>query len=116
MFPARTGKPLSQSYLIRKFKKLLKEAKLPQIRFHDLRHTAASLMLNSGVPVLVVSKRLGHAKPSITLDVYGHMISSMQEQAAEVMDQFIIPFEILGTSPIAPQLHRKIDSEELDEK
>jgi hypothetical protein len=116
VFPARTGKPLSQSYLIKRFKKLLKEAKLPQIRFHDLRHTAASLMLNSGVPVLVVSKRLGHAKPSITLDVYGHMISSMQEQAAEVMDQFIIPLEIQSPSPIAPELHRKIDSENLDKK
>jgi acetylornithine/succinyldiaminopimelate/putrescine aminotransferase len=54
-----------------------------------------------GVPVLVVSKRLGHAKPSITLDVYGHLISSMQEQAAEVMDQFITPLEIPSTVPYA---------------
>jgi integrase len=98
------------------FKKTLKDAMLPEIRFHDLRHTAASLMLNNGVPVLVVSKRLGHAKPSITSDVYGHLISNMQEHAAEVMDQFITPLEILGTIPIAPQLHRKVDSEKNDEK
>jgi integrase len=91
VFPAKTGKPLNQSYLTRRFKKLLKESNLPEIRFHDLRHTAASLMLNNGVPVLVVSKRLGHAKPSITLDVYGHLISNMQEQAAEVMDEIITP-------------------------
>jgi integrase len=116
VFPARTGKPLSQSYLISRFKRLLAEANLPKIRFHDLRHTAASLMLNNGVPVLIVSKRLGHAKPSITLDVYGHMISNMQEKAAEVMDQFIIPLEIPSPSPVAPGLHRKIDSEKNNEK
>jgi len=51
----------------------------------------------------VASKWLGNAKPSITLDVYGHMISSMQEQAAEVMDQFIITLELPGTNPIAPE-------------
>ena len=56
------------------------------IRFHDLRHTAASLMLNHGIPVIVVSRRLGHAKPSITLDVYGQLIPSMQAEAAQTDD------------------------------
>ena len=51
------------------------------IRFHDLRHTAASLLLNQGIPVIAVSRRLGHAKASITLDVYGHLIPSMQDEA-----------------------------------
>jgi integrase len=44
---------------------------LPRIRFHDIRHTHASLLLKEGVPVKVVSERLGHATPSFTLDVYG---------------------------------------------
>ncbi|MGD8457029.1 MAG: site-specific integrase [Anaerolineales bacterium] len=112
VFPGKTGKPLAHSYVTTLLQKLLSDAGLPKIRFHDLRHTAASLMLNSGVPVLVVSKRLGHAKPSITLDVYGHLISSMQEFAAEVMDQFITPNEI----PTAPQLPLTIDSQDLDKK
>ncbi|MGD8457249.1 MAG: site-specific integrase [Anaerolineales bacterium] len=116
IFPARTGKPLSQRLMTGYFKKTLQAANLPEIRFHDLRHTAASLMLNNGVPVLVVSKRLGHAKPSITLDVYGHLISSMQEQAAEVMDQFIIPLEIPSTSPIAQDKHSSGNSDESHKK
>ena len=65
------------------------EAELPRIRFHDLRHTAASLMLNNGVDVLVASNRLGHAKPSITLDVYGHLIPSMQAGVAEILDSLV---------------------------
>ena len=59
------------------------------MRFHDLRHTAASLILLHNVPVLTVSRRLGHAKPSTTLDVYGHLIPGMQEVAARVMDEVV---------------------------
>ena len=50
---------------------------------------AASLMLNHGIPVLIVSKRLGHSKPSIPLDVYGHLIPSRQEEAAQLMDNLM---------------------------
>jgi len=71
---------------------------LPVIRFHDLRHTAASLMLNHGIPVIVVSRRLGHAKPSITLDVYGHIIPSMQAEAAEKMDELVTPVVMMQAS------------------
>jgi integrase len=46
-------------------------------------------MLNHGIPVLIVSKRLGHSKPSITIDVYGHVIPSKQEEAAQLMDNLI---------------------------
>ncbi|MEN8171818.1 MAG: tyrosine-type recombinase/integrase [Chloroflexota bacterium] len=67
---------------------------MPQIRFHDLRHTAASLMLNHGIPVIVVSRRLGHARPSITLDIYGHHIPSMESKAAELMDELVTPIEL----------------------
>ena len=71
------------------------KADLPDIRFHDLRHTAAFLMLNNGIPVLIVSHRLGHVRPSITLDIYGHLIPSMQEEAATVMDEVVTPIEVL---------------------
>ncbi len=74
---------------MKQFRELLEIAELPRIRFHDLRHTAASLMLNNGVDVLVASQRLGHAHPSITLDVYGHLMPSIQNEAANLIDTLI---------------------------
>jgi integrase len=68
------GTPVAASNIRRAFRKLLTVPKLPRIRFHDLRHTVVSLMLNHGIPVLIVSKRIGHSKLSITMDVYGHLI------------------------------------------
>ena len=62
---------------------------LKKIKVHDLRHTAASLMLNNGVDVLVASRRLGHAKPSITLDVYGHLLSSGQNEVAKKIEKIV---------------------------
>ena len=89
VFTSTIGTPIDPSNLIRQFRQLLKQAGLPKIRFHDLRHTAASLMLSNGVEVLAASQRLGHAKPSITLDVYGHLMPSLQDKAAEAMDGLI---------------------------
>ena len=68
---------------------MLKKAGLPKIRFHDLKHTSAALMLNNGVDLFVASKRLGHAKPSITLDVYGHLLSSGQNEVAFKIEKLI---------------------------
>ena len=70
------------------------EASIPKIRFHDLRHTAASLMLNNGVPPIVVSRILGHAKPSITLDLYGHLYHEMLSGAAKIMDELVTPIKV----------------------
>lgn len=89
VFPSSVGTPVTASNIRRAFRKLLEASGLPKIRFHDLRHTAASLMLNHGIPVLIVSKRLGHSKPSITIDVYGHLIPSQQEEAAQLMDDLM---------------------------
>jgi integrase len=69
----------------RDFKSLLKKAKLPPMRFHDLRHTAATLMLARGVNVQVVSRKLGHKDIVTTLKVYGHLLPSMEEQAVATM-------------------------------
>ena len=57
---------------------------------------AASLMLNHGIPVIVVSRRLGHARPSITLDVYGHLMPTMREEAAQKIDDLITPVGLLA--------------------
>jgi hypothetical protein len=72
------------------------------IQFHNLRHTAASLMLNRNIPAIVVSKRLGHAKPSTTLDIYGHLMPEGQDEAARLMDELItsIPVEIPSSTPV----------------
>jgi integrase len=104
VFLSTIGTPLNPRNLLRQYKSLLNEAGLPDIRFHDLRHTAASLMLNHGTPILIVSKRLGYAKPSITLDIYGHLIPSMQEQVAQIIDEVITPIEF---DKVAPGLHQK---------
>lgn len=91
VFPSMVGTPVGQRNLHRFFKRLLKKASLPDIRFHDLRHTAATLMLMNGIPLIVVSRRLGHSKPSVTLDIYGHYLPGMQDKAASLMDELVTP-------------------------
>ena len=107
IFTTSNGNPIHHRNLLRNFKALLRDAGLAEMRFHDLRHTAASLMLNHGIPVIVVSRRLGHARASITLDIYGHLIPSMQSEAAELMDELVTPIELhqncTETAPIAPR-------------
>jgi integrase len=73
---------------------LVERAGLPRIRFHNLRHAAASLMLNHGVPVIIVSRRLGHSKVSITLDILWTLFPEMQNEAAELIDDLITPVDV----------------------
>jgi integrase len=118
IFTTKTGTPINYRNLLRDFKLLLKNAGLPSIRFHDLRHTAASLMLNHGIPVIVVSRRLGHAKSSITLDVYGHLFPSIQVEAAQKIDDLITPIELNTQNqlhPSAPNCTRSASAEDLIE-
>lgn len=77
------GMPLSANNLgQREFYKLVKAARVRPITIHGLRHTAATLMLKEGIPIKVVSERLGHKKVTITLDIYAHALPSMQRDAA----------------------------------
>ncbi|MBT3391641.1 MAG: site-specific integrase [Chloroflexi bacterium] len=94
IFPNSVGTPGDPSNLRKDFLRILQSAMLPKLRFHDLRHTAASLMLNNGVPPIVVSRILGHAKPSTTMDIYGHLLSNMQGEAARIMDELVTPIVI----------------------
>lgn len=105
VFPSMRGTPLDAGRLRHDFKRILRRANLPVIRFHDLRHTAASLMLLNGIPSIVVSRRLGHSKPSVTLDIYGHYLPGMQSTAAALMDELASPIavklqQIAARSPI----------------
>jgi integrase len=70
----------------RRWKPLLRRAGLPDIRFHDLRHTCATLLLTKGVHPKIVSEMLGHSSVSITLDTYSHVIPGMGEAAANAME------------------------------
>jgi integrase len=82
VFAGQGGAPLNLANLtVRHFKPLLSAAGLPNVRLYDLRHTHASLLLAAGVPVNVVSARLGHASAKMTLDVYAHVLSGQQEDA-----------------------------------
>lgn len=87
VFPNRVGKPLDANNLLNyHFQPLVKRAGLPRMRFHDLRHTAATLLLGRGVNPKIVSEMLGHASIAITLDIYSHVLPDMQAQAADAMD------------------------------
>lgn len=85
-FPSTVGTPMEPTNLIRRFKKLLKLTGLPDVRFHDLRHTHATLLFLRGAHVKVVSERLGHADITITLKTYSHVIPTMQEDAAQLIE------------------------------
>ena len=69
-----------------RFEQLVREAGVPRIRFHDLRHTCATLLLSSNVNPKIVSEMLGHATIAITLDTYSHMLPNMQDGAARAME------------------------------
>ena len=87
LFPSPTGaKPLSDFAVRRALKKALKAASLPSVKNHTLRHTYASLELQAGVPLLTVSRQLGHARISTTADIYGHLGPQSNRVAAEAME------------------------------
>lgn len=82
VFVTETGAPVHGSDLLQHFHRWAKKAELPQVRFHDLRHTAATLMIADGVSIVAVSKILGHANPGITMKIYAH--AHADDQAAAV--------------------------------
>jgi len=88
VFTTGVGTPISRADLItRSFKPLLRRASLPDIRFHDLRHTCATVLLGKGVHVKLVQELLGHTTIAITLDTYSHMLPGMGDGVADTMDE-----------------------------
>ncbi len=88
VFATTKGTPLdAQNVVNRSFKPLLKRVGLPNIRWHDLRHTCATLLLSRGTHPKLVQHLLGHASIQLTLDRYSHWIPSMGRHAAEGMDE-----------------------------
>jgi integrase len=87
IFTTDTGAPINPSNLRqRSFTPLLKRAGLPHMRFHDLRHTCATLLLSRGVHPKFVQELLGHATIAITLDTYSHVMPSMGDATAKAME------------------------------
>ena len=86
--------PLDPAKAYRQFKKLLEIGELPDIRFHDLRHTFTSHAANSGIAPKTLSEIVGHSKASFTLDTYAHVTGDMQKNAANIVNNYIT--DILG--------------------
>jgi integrase len=74
---------------------ILQKAGLPRIRFHDLRHSAATLLLSMGVHPKVVQELLGHSQISMTMDIYSHVLPTMQKEAMEKMNSILAEFQQL---------------------
>jgi integrase len=91
VFATQVGTPLNRHNFFRRcFKPLVEDAGLPRsVRFHDLRHTCATLLLSKNVNPKIVQELLGHANISQTMDTYSHMLPDMQERAASAMDDIL---------------------------
>lgn len=83
------GTPCNPSNLLRVFKRFISQASVPKIRFHDLRHTHATLLLQQGVNPKVVAERLGHADTRLTLDTYSHLMPNIQKDAAKKFGEIL---------------------------
>ncbi|MGG1204593.1 site-specific integrase [Brevibacillus formosus] len=85
----RSGLPMYPSNIRAWFCKFLKRHNLPSIRFHDLRHLSATLLIAQGVHAKAISARLGHSNIGVTMDIYGHLLQSADQGAADAMDQVL---------------------------
>jgi integrase len=94
VFPSRVGTPQHRTDVGIDFRRICREAGLPAIRFHDLRHTAASLMIAHGEDIFVISRRLGHSTVQITYDYYGHLLPGQQREAARKLNELVRPIRV----------------------
>jgi integrase len=87
VFTDALGNPLDSDRVSKAFAKVVRQAMLPHIRFHDLRHCHASLLLAEGTNIKAISERLGHSKVSTTLNVYSHLLPNIQATAAAGLER-----------------------------
>ncbi|MEU1631120.1 tyrosine-type recombinase/integrase, partial [Streptomyces sp. NPDC020096] len=80
------GRPLRPEQVLHRFRKLAREADVPRITLHDLRHLAATLTINAGVPLTVVSKTLRHSTLSTTANIYSHLTQQATRDAVDAID------------------------------
>jgi integrase len=101
VFTTSIGTPVDARSVIRHFHLILKTAGLQAIRFHDLRHSAATLLLAQGVSPRYISDLLGHSQVSFTMQTYAHVLPHVQREVAAKMD------EILNPEPVATSVATK---------
>ncbi len=87
VFRQPDGEPLLPNSISTEWRRLVADLGLPKVSLHAWRHTHASQLIASGMDILTISRRLGHAKPSITLDIYGHLFSASDDKAAAVFER-----------------------------
>lgn len=91
VFIDEVGGPLVPQRMTHRFRRLVRRVDVPTIRLHALRHTHATLLLGAGIPIKVVSERLGHATIALTLDTYAHVLPAMDREAAETFGAMLDP-------------------------
>ncbi|MFP5579851.1 MAG: tyrosine-type recombinase/integrase [Acidimicrobiia bacterium] len=89
MFAKSNGDPVHPDTFSQTFERIARRASVPVIRLHDLRHTHGTLLITAGVPVKVVSERLGHASETFTIETYQHVLPGMQADAARTMEALV---------------------------
>lgn len=99
VFANHEGKPVDPGVLTHNFARIARRAGLESVRFHDLRHTFASLMLLRGVPAKVISEALGHASVAFTLQTYSHILPGMHSEAMALLDE-VLPAAVNGAGRI----------------
>ena len=90
VFTSPIGTPLDPRNVTREFRSMLIAASVPLVRFHDLRHTAATLLLSQGVDPRTIMETLGHSQISLTLNTYSHVLPALQAAAADKLDAILI--------------------------
>jgi integrase len=89
VFPYTDGNPLHPHSISQTFERIANRAGVPRIRLHDVTHTHGTLLIKAGVPVKVVSERLGSRNPAFTIDTYQHVLPGMQAEAARTFEQLV---------------------------
>jgi integrase len=90
IFPNESGEPMNYSNMVqRHFLSALKKAKIPVMRFHDLWHTYASLLIEQGENLKYIETQLGHSSPTVTLNVYVHLMKSTNQEAAARLEKAV---------------------------
>jgi integrase len=96
VFTDAAGNPIHPHTISQAFERIAARAGVPKIRLHDVRHTHGTLLIKAGVPVKVVSERLGHGNPAFTIDTYQHVLPGMQAEAARIFESLIAPAASAG--------------------
>lgn len=104
VFVSTRGTPLEPHNVVRHFKSVLRRAGLPEtVRFHDLRHSCATLLIAQGVHLSVIKDILGHTQISTTANVYGHVLPDIQRDAASRLDDLLGPQPSAEGESISPE-------------